>query len=268
VLPAFILVSVIIGSIIAAGIVGMLVSAAAASWLGVFKVSKGAFSLLLYCATAGILVGQSAVAAFLVALQLREEAKEEFVKFKEFEYSLLTLFFASRVPVTTDNNTEYQAGGPEDTLAVLSRFILVRAAIGSTIAAGIAGLLVSITACCFYLFKLNELASFLFMFYTYLGILLVSERFGSSVGELAVADFLVTLKLHKGTAVANANATKRVSDSGENMGAVVGFLVVIVTAFFISGLYETGDVTGAFDDGARFVLQVMKERLHLGGNHA
>jgi hypothetical protein len=239
-------------------IIRMLVSATG-SWFGVFKVSKGAFSLLLICATAGILVVQSAAVAFLAALQLREEAKEEFVKFKEFEYSLLTLLFASRVPVTTDNNTEYKAGGSEDTLALLSHFILVRATIGSTIAAGIAGLLLSITACCFHLFKLDEKAFFLLMFCAYMCILLVGVQVGSSVGELAVADFLRTLKFYKAATVANTNATKRVKASGVSMSAVVGFLVVVVTAFFIGGLYETDDVTGAFDDGAGFVLQVMKE---------
>jgi hypothetical protein len=261
-------VSILTGSIIATGIVGVLVFTTA-SWLGIFKVYEGALSLLLYCATAGILVVQSAVVAFLAALELHEEAEEEFIKFKEFEYSLLTLFFASRVPVTTDNNTEYKAGGAEDTLAMLSHFILVRAAIGSMIAASLAGLLASITACCFHVFKLDEKAFFLLnMFCAYMCILLVGVRVGSSVGELAVADFLHTLKLYEGTVVANANATERVKDSGENVSAVVGFLVVVVTAFFISGLYETDDVTGAFDDGTRFVLQVMKERLHLGGNHA
>jgi hypothetical protein len=257
----FIRTSFIISMLVFA-IISMLASAPESSF-SVFKVSKGAFSVLLYCAIAGIWAGQSAVVAFLAALQLHEEAKEEFVKFKDFEYSLLTMFFASRVPVTTDSNTEHKAGGPEDTLAMLSNFILVRAAIGSTIAAGIAGLQLSIAACCCHVFKLDEKALLLLMFSACVG-----ERVGSSVGELAVADFLVTLKLYKGTVFTNANATKRVKASGLSMSAVVGFLVVLVTAFFISGLYETGDVTGTFDDGAGFVLQVMEERLHLGGNHA
>jgi hypothetical protein len=51
---------------------------------------------------------------------------------------------------------------------------------------------------------------------------------------------------------------------------VVGFLVVVVTAFFISGLHETDGVMDdfSFSDGGQFVMLNMKERLELGGVQA
>jgi hypothetical protein len=200
VLPALIRVSFIIG-IIAAGIVYMLVCTTE-SWLGVFKVYKGEFLLHLYCATAGILVGHSAVLAFWAALQSNEEAKELFVNFNED--SLRVLLFASRVPVTTGNNTEHQAQGSKDALVVLTNFIIVRAAYGSTIAAGIVALLLYITAFCwlllfeFDLFEFDERFLSL-MLYAYMSILVVGVGIASFMGELAVADFLRTLKLYKAT---------------------------------------------------------------------
>jgi hypothetical protein len=190
VLPALIRVSFIIG-IIAAGIVVCIT----ASWLGVFKVYKGAFSLHLYCATAGILVCHSAVLAFWAALQLNEEAKELFVNFNED--SLRELLFASRVPVTTGSNTEHQAQGSKDALVVLSNFIIVRAAYGSTIAAGIMALLLYITAFCWFLLFDYDERFLSLMFYAYMSILVVGVGIASFMGELAVADFLRTLKLYK-----------------------------------------------------------------------
>jgi uncharacterized membrane protein len=204
-LPKYILVFLIFGSAIAAGIGGLLVSATA-SWLGVFQLYEVAVFLLIYCATAGILAGKLAVAAFLAALRLDEKTKDVFVKLKEYEDSSPVWFFASRVPVTPGNNTGRQAGESEDTLALLSDFIRFRVATCSTITAG-ASLLVSTTVTWLCV------SGAFFSFYCANAGIFVGFVVGAVVARWVVANLFSTLNRDKAAIVANANAAKQAKDA-------------------------------------------------------
>jgi MFS family permease len=211
-LPAFTQGFIVIGSAFAAGIAGLLVSSARESWLGVFKLYEIAVFLLISCATIAILAGKLAVAAFLTVLRLDEKTKDVFVKLKEYEDSLPALwFFVSRVPVTAGNNTGHQAGESEDTLELLSNFIRFRVATCSTIAIGIASLLVSTTVTWLCVSEFDE--GDFFSFYCATAGIFVGFVVGALVARWAVANFFSTFRRYTAPTVANANAAKRAKDA-------------------------------------------------------
>jgi hypothetical protein len=164
-----------------------------------------------------ILGGQFAVYGFLAALQLHKEAK------------------------SASNNTERQAGESSDTLAVLSNFILGRVNISDTIAAGIAGLSVLTTAHMMCVFEEGAVFLFLHCAIATAGTL-VGVVGGTLVGKLDDADFVHTMKNFNADFI---NAAKR------DKWFIVLVNAFFVTAFFVSGLYETDCMVDDFSDDAR-----------------